>query len=298
MSQVVRVRTLDLSVKGQGEAQGGFALGEGKYHVDWLMRDRQSHVCASSWDLDTTLYGKDPAFKSWIPPVSAQPLETSLFAEEPPVVRKPRPDLLKVDIIVNFAAQNPDSAVLDEANLRGLVGILRRIARDPHIGEYSLVACSLPTQQILYRQDRSAQVDFPAIGEALKSLHLGVIDAQYAMKNGAAQFAASLVNEQSRREKPDALIIVGPKSDREVKIPREILASLEDLDQPLFYMNYSAKPIPSPWRDLFGTFVRQKRGVEYTITSPKDLFNAWSDVITRLDRNRQPHIQNQAETGQ
>jgi hypothetical protein len=294
----VRVQTLDLSVKGEGEAQGGFVLGEGKFHVDWLMRDRQQRVCASSWDLDTTLYGKDAALASLIPPVPVQPLEARLFAEEPPVQRKPRHDLLKVDIIVNFAPQNPDSAVLDEANLKGLVGILRRIDRDARIGEYSLVACSLPTQQILYRQGRSGQLDFPAISEALKSLHLGVIDAKYAIGNGPAQFVASLVNEEFKRDKPDALIVVGPRPDREVKIPREILDPFDDFDEPIFYINYSAKPISSPWRDLFGAIVKQKRGREYTITNPKELFKAWSDVIARIDRNRQSHIQNQPETGQ
>jgi hypothetical protein len=296
MSQVVRVRTLDLNTKGEGEALGGFALGEGRYHVDWLMRDRQSRVCASSWDLDTTLYGKETALRSWIPPVSAQPLQTALFEEEAAVPRRLHRDLLKVAILVNFAPQNLDSAVLDEANLQGLVGILRRIARDPRIGEFSLVACSLATQQILYRQGRSSRVDFPAIGEALKSLHLGVIDAKYAMKNAPAQFVAGLVNEQSLTEKADALIIVGPKSDREVKVPRGMVDSLEDLDRPLFYMNYSARPFASPWRDHFGSLVRQKRGVEYTISTPKDLYAAWSDVIARLEK--QARIQNQPETGQ
>jgi len=189
-------------------------------------------------------YESESQIKSWIPPLSAQPPATSLFAEEPSVQRKPRRGLLKVDIIVNFAPQNLDSAVMGETNLLSLVGILRRIARDPRIGEYSLVACSLPTQQILYHQDHARQVDFPALGEALKSLHLGVIDAKYARHNGPAQFVAGLVNEQSKRERADTLIIVGPKSDREVKIPGEVLDSFE-------------KDLFSAWSDVIARLAGQ-----------------------------------------
>ena len=33
--------------------------GEGKYHVDWLMRDRTERVCSSYWDIDASLPPKD-----------------------------------------------------------------------------------------------------------------------------------------------------------------------------------------------------------------------------------------------
>jgi hypothetical protein len=287
MSQKVPVPPLDKGVMGNGVIQGTFALGEGRYHVDWLMRDQRSRVCARSWDLDAKLSPKDVQLKPWVQATFVQPLQETLFGEEPPVQRDAQSDLLKVGVIVNFASQNPNSAVLDVNDLEGLVAILRRIARDPHIGEYSLVACSLQAPKILSRQENVSRIDFPAVGEALKSLQLGLVDAkQLSMKDGTAQFMARLVREQLRKQGPDALIIVGPKLSGDVKISRETLDSVETLDRPIFYLKYNTDPAVNPWRDFIGNVVKQKRGVEYSITHPKDLFNAWSDVVSRIVRGR------------
>jgi len=46
---------------------GSFDIGEGKYHVDWLMRDRAERVCSHSWDTDATLPVKDKQMRSISP---------------------------------------------------------------------------------------------------------------------------------------------------------------------------------------------------------------------------------------
>src|SRR5712692_839309 len=38
-SQRIGVPAIEADAKGEAYLQGGFDLGEGKYHVDWLMRD-------------------------------------------------------------------------------------------------------------------------------------------------------------------------------------------------------------------------------------------------------------------
>jgi len=57
---------------------------------------------------------------------------------------------------------------------------------------------------------------------------------------------------------------------------------LKDLEAPVFYLNYSVDPYSYPRRDVIGHLVKQLHGVEYTITQPRDLFNAWSDIVMRL----------------
>ena len=32
-----------------------FDVGEGKYHIDWLMRDRSERVCSYNWDARPSL---------------------------------------------------------------------------------------------------------------------------------------------------------------------------------------------------------------------------------------------------
>src|SRR5581483_5771243 len=48
--QHFNVPTVADDAKGDVLLQGEFDLGEGSYHVDWLMRDRAERICSSSWD--------------------------------------------------------------------------------------------------------------------------------------------------------------------------------------------------------------------------------------------------------
>ena len=50
---------------GDALLQGSLDLGEGKYHVDWMMRDRIQQVCSSYWDMEATLSSKARRGFSW-----------------------------------------------------------------------------------------------------------------------------------------------------------------------------------------------------------------------------------------
>ncbi len=54
-AQHVRVPILEDDAKGDAYLQGAFDVGEGSYHVDWLMRDRAERVCSSSWDAEASI---------------------------------------------------------------------------------------------------------------------------------------------------------------------------------------------------------------------------------------------------
>jgi hypothetical protein len=287
MAQNIRIPVMKKGATGVGEFAGAFELGEGSYHVDWLMRDNSGRVCASFWDLDAKLEAKDEPLREWIHPAVVEPANAALFHAEPPVSRNSSDDLLKVNIIANFAPQTAGGAKLDEKDVHALVAILRQIDRDPRVGRYSLVICSLPTQKIVFQQENASRIDLPSIGAAVKSLSLGTVDAkQLAIKGGPTQFVATLISEQATRNQPDALIVVSPQTLSEAKVSKEILASLEPAGQPVFYLNYNADPWTNPWRDLIGNVVKRLRGAEYTITRPRDLFSAWSDIVTRLKKTK------------
>ena len=54
-SQKIKVPFIDEDSKGDAYMYGAFDVGEGKYHVDWLMRDRTERVCSSGWDFEAAL---------------------------------------------------------------------------------------------------------------------------------------------------------------------------------------------------------------------------------------------------
>ena len=194
LSQRMSVPVIDDDARGDAYLQGAFEVGEGKYHVDWLMRDRSEHVCSANWEVEASLPAKDKDMALDIPPATVHPSDNEPFKEEPPVARVERDTPLNVKVIVNFAPQNALSATLQPLDTNALVSILRNIAREPRIGKFSIVAFNMQEQRVLYRQESAAQIDFPALGDALHSLNLGTVDMKrLAQKHGDTEFLTNLM---------------------------------------------------------------------------------------------------------
>jgi len=288
LSQRVSVPNIEEDAKGDAYLQGNFEVGEGKYHIDWLMRDRSEHACSAYWDIEAGLPPKDKEVALDIMPGAVQPVDTEPFKEEPPVERAPNIPL-NVKVMVNFAPQNALSATLQPLDTNALVSILRNIARDPRIGKFSIVAFNMQEQRVMYRQDSASQIDFPGLGEALHSLNLGTIDLKrLGQKHSDTEFLTNLITNEVKEstDHPDAVIIAGPKVMLDDNVPQDTLKQIGDLNFPLFYMNYNLNPQAVPWRDAIGSAVKYLKGVEYTITRPRDLFFAWSEIMGRIVKSK------------
>jgi len=284
-SQRWNVPMIDADAGGSALLSGSFDLGEGKYHIDWLMRDRSERVCSFNWDSEASLPVKDKQIALDIPASAVQQADMEPFRQEPPLLaREAQADPLNVKVIVNFAPQDSLSATLQPIDTRALLSILRNMAREPRITRFSIVAFNLQEQRVIYRQESAAQIDFPALGEALRSLNLGTVDVKrLAQKHGDAEFLTSFITQEIvGKEQPDAVIIAGPKVTIEGGLPLESFKEVGDLKFPLFYMNYNVNPQANPWRDAIGTAVKTLKGAEFTISRPRDLFFAWTEIIGRI----------------
>ncbi|MBV8907208.1 MAG: acetyltransferase [Acidobacteriia bacterium] len=289
LSQRMSVPVIPEDAKGEASLQGSFNIGDGKYHVDWLMRDRNEHVCSSNWDIEANLPPKDREMPLDIGPNMVEAADAEPFKEEPPIERAHDGAPLNVKVMVNFAPQNAYSAALQPLDTNALVSILRNIAREPRIGRFSIVAFNMQEQRVIYRQNSSSQIDFPALGEALHSLSLGTIDfKKLGQKHADSEFLTNLIASEIKDEKdqPDAVIIAGPKVMLDDGIPQEPLKQVSDLHLPLFYMNYNLNPQATPWRDAIGSAVKYLKGAEYTITRPRDLFFAWTEIMGRIVKSK------------
>jgi hypothetical protein len=47
-------------------------------------------------------------------------------------------------------------------------------------------------------------------------------------------------------------------------------------------MNYNLNPQVNPWRDAIGSAVKTMKGSEFTISRPRDLFFAWTEIMSRI----------------
>ncbi len=121
--------------------QGRFAVREGRYQVDWLLRDQSERVCSAHWE------------------VSAQaPRGVELAAhldEEAPVARE---GSLHLRVLLPLA---PPYVIED------LVTMLRAITREPRFGRLSLVAFQPAERRIVFRQDDTPRLDFRGLRDAL-----------------------------------------------------------------------------------------------------------------------------------
>jgi hypothetical protein len=114
---------------------------------------------------------------------------------------------------------------------------------------------------------------------------LGTIDLRrLGQKHSDTEFLTNLITKEMKagEEQPDAVIIAGPKVMLDDAVPQDTLKQIGDLGFPVFYMNYNLNPQAVPWRDAIGSAVKYLKGMEYTITRPRDLFFVWSEIMGRI----------------
>jgi len=288
-SQHIRVPAIEADASGDATLHGGFDTGEGSYHVDWLMRDRAERVCASSWDVKASLPPKDKAMTLFLPAGQIDQVQFEPFLDDPLNHRlAANPEQLNIKILVNFAPQNKDAAVLQPIDTAALISILRAIDHDSRIQRVSLIAFNLQEQRILFRQDAAEHIDFPGLGIALHGIKPAVVDvARLSQKHGETDFLSDLIEKElGSAGKPDAVIFAGPKAILQADVPQEDLRRIGDIECPLFYMNYNLYPQEIPWRDSISHAVKYFKGTEYTISKPRDLWFATSEMVNRIAQSK------------
>jgi hypothetical protein len=292
------VPTVAEDAKGDALLQGEINLGEGNYHVDWLMRDRAERICSSAWDVEAALTAKDRPVNLFLGPnqVMEAPLEP--FLNDTEVRSSPIREALNVKLLVNFSPQNATSSALQRSDTDALVSILKSIQRDQHIGRISLVAFNMAESRIVYRQETASEIDFPALGRALKSVKLGTVTVQQlGDKQGETNFLEGLIErEVAGAAHPDAVIFAGPKAMLNNDVPKDNLRRIGEVECPVFYMNYTLNPQATPWKDSISHAIRAFRGTEYTITRPRDLWVSTSEMVSRILRNKQSRSETAAVT--
>jgi hypothetical protein len=111
--QRLEVLATGYKTSGFEEILGGFDLGEGRYRLDWLLRDGRQHVCSAHWVINARLTGKDRQVQLATGPGVVQPLRAEFFEQQP----KPGNGPLRVKILVNLAPQEDDQGALPAEDL-------------------------------------------------------------------------------------------------------------------------------------------------------------------------------------
>lgn len=293
--QKFKVPPIDDDAGGKTLLEGGFDVGEGGYHVRWLMRDRQERVCSDKWDISASLNGRDQDIKMTISANDVEAADDQFFRPEPPVARRSDGDPLKVKILINYAPQQSSAAAMAPVDASALVSILRTIAREPRIMKFSIVAFNLNDQRVVYRADDLDEINFPELGKQLASVKLGMVEYKHlADPHSPTEFLTHLVQDELAGKPADAVIFAGPKAFIDQPVTMDDLKEIGNINYPVFYMNYMLVPqgdwsdAPA-WRDAIGNVVKRLHGFEYTISRPHDLWAAWVDIMNRISKMKLPN---------
>lgn len=269
---------------GDATVQGWFVSGLGKYQIAWLMRDREERFCSAQWEVSADTRGRDRKVQTGLPSGTVQPEMTELFGNE--VVKREGDHGLKILVLLHISPRVNGPFEKRSEERFAVVSMVRRIAREPRIAAVAIEAFNLERSEVLYRGRISPQVDFRALGNAIQLLNPHTVDFHRLRENDSgAHIVGELVHE-GMMNRPDAIIIVGPRTVDDRLDARASSIELKAPPCPVFYLDYVPGVSAPLSRDPIGRMVKHWNGFEYKISKPRDLFAAWNEVMGRVSNVR------------
>jgi DNA-directed RNA polymerase specialized sigma24 family protein len=263
----------------------GFDLGPGRYRVDLQMGDARVRECSAHWGIQTQPKDGLPGQPLTLEPNQIVERIAGPFDDEPSVDRAVGQPL-GIKILLNLSPESSLESILNPLHTSVLMSIVRSIARQPEIGRFTLVAFNLRGQQIVYRQDNARNIDFAALGKALRVSGSGTIPYRVLRdKQSETRFAEKLLTDElgGEQHSADAIFIVGPKVTLDKKISLDALKSAGAAACPIFYLNYTPNPFNEPWRDTIGSALRAyKSSLAWNISFPRDMRAAMKELLSRI----------------
>ncbi len=265
-----------------------YVLGPGQYKVDWLMRNRKGTVCSAHWVARAPTPGYTGRLAAAAVTNLIAPYRQDTFANEPPVPRANEAGRgLHVSVLLNLAPLDRTKFKLSSYEMESIVGMLRSLYREPSIGLFSLKAFNAIDRKLVHSEQRQPRLDFEALGAAIDSMQAGLVEAS-ALENpkGESEFLANLLNETlGEADPPDVMIALGPKVDRETRIPEELLQLGMDTGR-LFQIAFHPTPQSYPWPGAIESALRPYGLTVYGVTLPQDYTRALEDVLGSIGDGR------------
>jgi hypothetical protein len=283
MTDRLNVPAIPENAKDWSSFPGGFALGPGRYRVDWLMRDQQGRYCSSHWRANARLAAGENDL-----PIGLPPNAVAALAEEPRTNHATRvscrDDTLRVKILLNVAPADTGRTVLDQRELEVLGSLLQNVGREPQFHSFTLVAFNTHTQKIVQRQENVSRIDMRSLGAAIEKSDVGTINYRLLLDpHSESKFIARvLIGELGAgMPQPDVVLVAGPKASFDGKVPLEQVKELGEAAFPIFYFSYVADPVQNPFRDPIGAALKAyKTTSEYKIIRPRDMGVAISHLLS------------------
>lgn len=192
-----------------GEAGGGYLLGEGSYRASLLLLDDQGRACRSDWNIDAQLGAADRHVKMAIDPGTVQ--EVSLPGTRSVHAPEEAP-LSRLTVLLHAAPESPRASKLQASDAVSLLGALASLLDLTPAKSVRLVVFNLDQQKEIYRQEHFTLGQLEAVRQAIFDLKLAVVDYHTLMNPmGHLDLLANLVKQELHApDRSDAVVFLGP----------------------------------------------------------------------------------------
>jgi len=300
MTDRLNVPAIPEDAKGFGVFPGGFALGPGRYRVDWLMRDRLGRYCSSSWQAEAKLAGSERDLPLGLAPNTVAAPDEESYPAHATQIGDGR-ESLHLKILLNLAPADTHRSVLDTQELEVMRSLLQNFGRQQQFRSFTLVAFNIHTQKVIHRQENVPHIDMLLLKAAIENSDAGTINYRSLFDpRSESTFIAGLLADElgAGMPQPDVVVVAGPKASVEGKVPVEQLKDLGETSFPIFYFSHVADPAQNPFRDSIGAALKTlKTTSEFKITQPRDMGVAIRQVISWLSTRRSTGLRTSQNTG-
>jgi len=228
----------------EGQAGGGYLLGEGFYRASLLLVDDQNRGCRSEWNIEAALGGEDRHVKMAIEPGTVQ--EVSWRGARSVSARGDAP-LGRLTVLLHAAPVSPHLSQMDASDAVTLLGALSSLMDLAPAESVRLVVFNLDQQKEIYRHEHFTLDQLEAVRQAIFDLQLAVVDYKTLQNpNGHLDLLNSLVSRELRAEsRSDAVVFLGPHARSEDK-PAAPPETRDGRGPKFFYVDYQVATMALP----------------------------------------------------
>ncbi len=263
-----------------------YAVGEGRYRLDWLIRNRLGEGCSRRHGLKVK-----PSRRNMV--LRMGPGEAVFFQGESFGFERLNPDPssgspLHVKVLLNLPPFKDLGRRLFMDDVLRVLAILREIASHPRVGKLDLVAFNLKDQRVIYDQRGEDFIDYPGLYHAISALDDVKIQANALRMGADTEFLTGLLRAEFESPgEAEAVILVGPRLELKRDLDRQELAGAVEAAPPTFYLRYQFGSFGANWGDAVTPFVKWAGGTFFSIQEPLDLRRSVQRMMQLLDTGRE-----------
>ena len=258
---------------------GSFAVGQGKYLVDFLLTDDQGRTSRKRWKIGAGIgasYAKIP--------VNIQPLAVE---PTPPKwdVAAPSQSGLRLTVILHALGSHHRGYTLLAPDRDFLLQSLYSLAKRVPYRSLRVVAFSLGQQQEIFREDNVDDAAFQRLSDSLASLQTATISVSALRTSGSPRLAIELANREAHESSPpDVVVFLGQVAYLDMWISSGAITRAQP-HKPLF-VSFVYDPSNTNLEDVLQRLSKSVDGKTFRFHSPMELQRQIQELAVHLNPTR------------